>query len=295
MSKLQEPLTAAAHEGIAEHCSQYALCVHDWSHLNYKHINKTDTYAITHETDVGYDLQTSLIVSDQNGQPLAPVAQRLVSVGGSYATYGEPRPDWPVKDHLDEVSDCIQLLNRQGFAKPLVHLIDREGDSVGHIRRWEAADSHWLVRVKDNPKVDYQGKPTACKAVAQELAFSKTREVRYHGQIYWQWVAEADVTLTRPAKPSQKKSKKPTVPGIPVAARLVVSRVLSDDGDVLAEWLLLTNVKDVDASTIALLALANRVFLQTGQVGRPPPRVVAAGVSPRRLSKNSDRSEGEAG
>jgi len=34
---LQEPLTAAAHEGIAQHCRAYALCVHDWSHLNYKH------------------------------------------------------------------------------------------------------------------------------------------------------------------------------------------------------------------------------------------------------------------
>jgi len=65
-------------------------------------------------------------------------------------------------------------------------------------------------------------------------------------------VAETEVTLTRPAKPSQKKSKKPAVPGKPVAARLVVSRVLSEAGEVLAEWLLLTNVKDVDAATIAL-------------------------------------------
>lgn len=286
--KLQEPLTEAAHEGIAAHCSQYALCVHDWSRLHYKHINKTDTYAMTHETDVGYDLQTSLIVSDQTGQPLAPVAQRLVSTDGSYATYGEPGSGLPVKHHLDEVSDCIQFLDGQGFAKPLVHLIDREADSVGHIRRWEAANSHWLVRVKDNPKVDYQCKPMACKAVAQELAFSKTRQVSYHGQTYWQSVAETDVTLTRPAKPSQKTSKKPTVPGIPVAARLVVIRVLSDDGDVLAEWLLLTNVQDVDAPTLALWYYwrlpegikANRVFLQTGQVGRPPPRIVAARISP---------------
>ncbi len=60
------------------------------------------------------------------------------------------------------------------------------------------------------------------------------------------------MTLSRPAKPSQKLSKKPPVPGFPVAARLVVSRVLSEDGKVLAEWLLLTNVTDVNASTIAL-------------------------------------------
>lgn len=109
--------------------------MYDWSHLSYKHFNKPDTYAITHETDVGYDLQTSLIVSDRNGLPLAPVAQRLVSADGSYATYGDNPPTSPVKDHLDEVSDCIAYLDGQGFARPLVHLIDREGDSVGHIRR----------------------------------------------------------------------------------------------------------------------------------------------------------------
>ena len=252
LAKLQDPLTAAAHQGILAHCIKFALCVHDWSRLSYKHANKPDTYAITHDTDIGYDLQTSLIISDQNGQPLAPVAQRLVSSDGSFATYQEANPQPIVQNHLDEVSDCIRYLERQGFAQPLVHLIDREGDSIGHIRLWEATGSCWLVRVKDNPKVDYEGKPMACKAVAQELAFIKTRPVSYHGKTVWQWVAETEVTLTRPAKPSQKKSKKPAVPGIPVAARLVVSRILSEAGEVLAEWLILTNVAEVDAATIAL-------------------------------------------
>jgi hypothetical protein len=252
LSVLQEPLTAAAHEGIAEHCSQYALCVHDWSRLSYKHANKPDTYAVTHDTDIGYDLQTSLIVSDQTGQPLAPVAQRLVSADGSYATYGDTTPDLPVQNHLDEVGGCIEYLDGQGFAKPLVHLVDREGDSVGHIRRWEKAKSHWLVRAKDNPKVGYQGKPMACKAVAQALAFIKARQVDYHGKTYWQWTAQTEVALTRPAKPSQKKSPRPAIIGDPVAARLVVSRILSEDGEVLAEWLLLTNLTAVGAPTIAL-------------------------------------------
>ena len=249
---LQEPLTAAAHEGITQHCSDYALCVHDWSRLNYKHIKKSDTYAITHPYDVGYDLQTSLIVSDQTGQPLAPVAQRLVGVGGSYATYGEAKPSLPVKDHLDEVSDSIEHLEGQEFAKPLLHIIDREGDSIAHIRRWDAAACRWLVRVKDNPKVEWEGKPLACKAIAQGLTFHRTREVTYHGKRYWQWVAETQVRLTRPAKPSQKKSKKPGIPGVPVEARLVVSRVLDADGDVLAEWLLLSNVNAIPAGTTAL-------------------------------------------
>jgi hypothetical protein len=208
--------------------------------------------ACTSATGTAYDLQTSLIVSDQNGQPLAPVAQRLVSADGSYASYGEAKPTLPIKDHLDEVSDCIAYLEGQGFAKPLVHLIDREGDSVGHIRRWEAAGCHWLVRVKDNPKVEHEGQSLACKAIAQTLTFVKTRQVTYHGKQYWQWVAETPVRLTRPARPSQKKGKKPAVSGEPVEARLVVSRVLSEDGEVLAEWLLMSNIMELDASTLAL-------------------------------------------
>ena len=130
--------------------------------------------------------------------------------------------------------------------------ITHEANELYIFRLWEAAGSHWLVRVKDNPKVDYEGKAMACKAVAQELAFIKTRPVSYHGKTVWQWVAETEVTLTRPAKPSQKKSKKPAVPGILVAARRVVSRILSEAGEVLAEWLLLTNVAEVEAATIAL-------------------------------------------
>jgi hypothetical protein len=179
----------------------------NWSHLNYKHLNKADTYAISHETDVGYDLQTSLIVSDQNGQPPAPVAQRLVSADGSYATYGEAKPTLPIQCHLDEVSDCIAYLEDQGFSKPLVHLIDREGDSVGHIRRGEAAGCLWLVRVKDNPKIEHEGEAQACKTIAQTLTFEKIRQVTYQGKQYWQWVAETSVRLTRPARPSQKKAK----------------------------------------------------------------------------------------
>lgn len=252
LAKLQEPLTAAAHDGILAHCTEYALCVHDWSHLNYKHANKLDTYAITHDTDIGYDLQTSLIISDQTGQPLAPVAQRLVSSEGSYATYQASNPSPDVNAHLDEVTECINHLKKQGFSKPLVHIIDREGDSIGHIRAWESADCHWLVRANDNPQVEYNGTSHGCKAVAQELTFKKSREVSYHGKTYWQWVAETPVRLIRPAKPSQKLRKKPAVPGQPVDARLVASRVLTDSGEVLAEWLLLTNVEKVDATTIAL-------------------------------------------
>jgi len=91
LTKLHEPLLIAAHNNIDMHCSAYALCVHDWSRLNYrKHTSKLDKYQITHDMDVGYDLQSSLILSDQTGQPLAPVAQRLVT-GFDVQWYGNVR------------------------------------------------------------------------------------------------------------------------------------------------------------------------------------------------------------
>ncbi|MBS3953711.1 MAG: hypothetical protein KGZ88_12255 [Methylomicrobium sp.] len=63
-----------------------------------------------------------------------------------------------------------------------MRLIDRERDSVCNIRNRETTDSLWLVRVKDNPKVDFEEKPMACKAVVQQLTFGKTRHVSYHGK-----------------------------------------------------------------------------------------------------------------
>lgn len=252
LSVLQEPLLNAAYRGIAEHCETYALCIHDWSKLSYKHHNKKDTYAVTHETDIGYDLQTSLIVSDQTGCPIAPVAQRLISAEGSFATYSKTVPDQQIKSHLDEVTDCILYLEKQSFCKPLVHMIDREADSIGHIRRWDAEGCTWLVRVKDNPKVDYKNESMSCKTVANQLQFNPSRSVDYHGKTYQQSVAQAQVVVSRPAKPSQKLGKHPPIPGSPISARLIVSRVLDEDGKIIAEWLLLTNVKNISSSIIAL-------------------------------------------
>ena len=253
LAKLHEPLLVAAHEGIVTHCSQYALCVHDWSRLNYrKHDSKLDKYQITHETDVGYDLQSSIILSDQTGQPIAPVAQRLVTANGSYATYQEETFSETINNHLDEVTHCISKLEQQNFAKPLVHIIDREADSVRHIRQWEANNCLWLTRSKKTPSVEYQCQSMPCAQLAEALHFEQVRLVDYHGKPQWQWVAETPIRLTRDAKPSQKKQKKPSVPGGPIDARLVVSRILSDEGEILAEWLLMTNVMTVDASEIAL-------------------------------------------
>jgi hypothetical protein len=67
LETLQGPLTEATQTGTGAYCDDFALCIHDGSRLHYKHKNKSDTYALTHETDIGYDLQTRLVVSDRTG------------------------------------------------------------------------------------------------------------------------------------------------------------------------------------------------------------------------------------
>ena len=99
---------------------------------------------------------------------------------------------------------------------------------------------------------DVSGEKTNGKAIAESLSFEKTRKVTHKGKTYWQWVGEAGVSVTRPAKPSCKKSAKAPVPGDPVQARLVVSRILTDEGTRLAEWFLLSPVTGVDKATLTL-------------------------------------------
>lgn len=251
LDKLAEPLLEAAHSGIRTHCQAYALCVHDWSRLNYrKHTRKQDRYQITHETDVGYDLQSSLILNDQTGEPIAPVAQRLVTGNGSYASYQSKMTE-EIKDHLDEVTDAMKSIEKQSFDKPLVHMIDREGDSIGHIRQWEQKSINWLIRSRKTSGIEYKGESIQCHKIVNDLNFTKNQRVNYKGQPFWQCLAETPIRITRKTKPSQKKKKKPIVAGAPIDARLVVSRIVSDTGEVLAEWLLISNVMEVPAETIA--------------------------------------------
>jgi len=110
LQQLSEPLLDAAHAGIGSQCRKYALCVHDWSRLNYrKHTSKEDRYQMTHKTDVGYDLQSSLIVSDSTGKPIAPVAQRILTKSTSYASYETSDKD-ERQSHLEEVTSCMKWI-----------------------------------------------------------------------------------------------------------------------------------------------------------------------------------------
>jgi hypothetical protein len=252
---LSMPLLEMTRKGIAQNCDAYGLAVHDWSRLNFRtHHSKLDRVRMTHDLDVGYELQSTVMVADRDGLPICAPAQNLRTACGLLSSrQAQIQKDIP---HLDELSQRMAWLERQALGRPLVHIIDREADSVGHLRQWSAQGSLWLLRVKEGGRVKYQNASVKLREVAAALSYEQARQVQYKGAAAVQWIASTSVVLARAARPSggdARGRRKPAVKGAPLRARLVVSQVCDEAGKVLAQWYLLSNVPDeVDAPTLAL-------------------------------------------
>ena len=253
LPELARPLLSAAGPLLDEHCERYGLVMHDWSRVNFGgHASKVDRRIMTHKTDVGYDLQSSVLVSDVSGKPLVPVVHNLMNDTQVYSTmHKRPRP---CEKHLDELSARLDWIDARGWNKPLIHIVDREADSVAHWREWSAQGRCFLIRAKNAPAVYFEGQQVKPMDLAERLTYQRAGDVLYKGRPACQSVAEVHVVITRKAKPAQKVDGKRVAPiaGKPLALRLVVSRIHDAHGKLLTQWLLLTNAPDaVDAQTIA--------------------------------------------
>lgn len=252
---LAEPLLAVATAAVREDCRRYALVAHDWSRLNFRrHEGKRDRRQMTHRFDVGYELQSGLLLDDVGGAPVVTVVQNLTTSRGTWQTYTGRCAR--VTPHLDELSQRIRWLQAQGFAKPLVHIVDREANSVAHLRDWSAAGAYWLIRAKEGSRVRYHGTDRRLSQVVPPLAFTPARAFDYHGRPVTQWIGEAPVALARHAKPARRDrhgQRVARVPGPPLTARLVVSELRAATGKCLARWCLLANLPEaVTADDLAL-------------------------------------------
>jgi hypothetical protein len=253
---LIEPAQDAIRAELAQHPFPFVLAVHDWSMFAFHtHTAKTDRYFRSHETDRGYELGTALIVDAQNGRPLGPMELRLRTAHGMLSTrVGEV--EMP-PGHVDELLEVMHTARSWQLGPTVVHVIDREADSIGHYRQWQAAAHRFLVRANSDRRVLWQGQEYHLSEVVAGLSgqFEDVRNARGQVEIVTIQagtgrirVAETEVVLHRPAKQSTgektaKGNKKCIeIPGPPLPLRLIVSRVVDANGNVLAEWYLLTNV-----------------------------------------------------
>jgi hypothetical protein len=236
----------------------FALVMGDWSHLDYSsHTDKPDRIQIGNKDEIGYELFSQLLVSDKDGQPLAPLCLRLQAAAGMYSSVHHA--PGPVPSQLDALTADLDYVSRLGLAKRPVFVFDAEVDSVYHYRRW-CPEQLLLVRVDEQRRVLFEEQDLGLSEVVELLherqAFQRVRQVEYKGKKVCQYVAEAKVTLHREAclnREIKGKRRRITVPGEPLALRLLVSELRGEDGKVLARWLLLSNVpQEVPAATLAL-------------------------------------------
>jgi hypothetical protein len=256
---LIEPLHQMARQWDQKQAAGWGLAVHDWSALKYPaHTSKTDRTKISHYKNHGYELASMLLVDGRDGIPVAPLEMRLLSRRGVYSS----RKPVPKKTayRLDEVLASMQAARDVGLQKKLVHVIDREADSLAHYRDWHADGHTFLVRADGDRLVRWQEEELSVQALSQRLhargLFQRSRPVTYKGQTAVQSVAEANVVLERPAWRCRKKkgrTVKERLYGEAITLRLIVSRVADASGQTLALWYLLTNVPhEVDKATLAL-------------------------------------------
>jgi hypothetical protein len=252
---LIEPLRAVGRERLAVSELPFGLLVHDWCKLKFPTGGgKRDLTEISHPKDRGYELTTALLVDADHGAPLAPMEIQLKTADGLLST--RPRAT-TARSHHDQVLPTMKASRKWGLARPLVHVIDRELDSVDHFRKWDAAGETFLVRCDDR-LVRWEGRDCSLIAVRTELQsrkeFRLIKVVPYHEAAAELWVTETSVTLERPAYKNKKRRGKDgareriKVSGPPLTLRFVAVQLRDSEGKILAEWMLLSNVPDAWAN-----------------------------------------------
>lgn len=255
LAALATPLREAGRMGCLDSESEFVLLAHDWSKLGYGgHKSKKDRAQLTHECDIGYELTTALLIDAHTGSPLAPMQMHVRTAEAVYSTAASPPTT--SDHHLAQLQPTMEEVESWNLPRRVVHVIDREADSLGDFREWAPAGHLFLVRCDDR-RVLWDGQPWLISEIVDHFdqagEFEDVREVLFQGTAARQEVAEATIVLHRPHK-TRIDGKQRDFSGKPLSVRLVATRVVDPDGSLLAEWTLLTTVPQAgaDAAQIAL-------------------------------------------
>ena len=254
LGKLIEPLRQLGRDGCAQSASPFVLLAHDWCKLGYgsQSRRKKDLLQLTHKDDVGYELTTALLVEADTGITLAPMQVHVHTADTVHSTAEHP----PDREHhrLDQLEPTMDEVARWELPRRVVHVIDREADSLGRLRSWHAKGHLFLVRCDDR-RVDCQGESVLLSELNEHLdrdcLFTAAGKARHQGKKVRREVAEKTVTLYRPHSEVVDGEKR-TVTGKPIELRAVFVRLVDDEDWIVAEWTLLTNVPagEADAAEV---------------------------------------------
>jgi hypothetical protein len=271
---LVEPLLQVVRHWRTRNASAWALVVHDWSALSYPtHAGKKDRKGHGSAFSKGYDLGTTLVVDGSRGDPVAPVEIELRTAQAVYTS--RVTPPAAEDSRLDNILPAMQASAAMGLGQRVIHIIDREADSLAHYRDWQADGRCFLVRADGTRKVRWQGQEGSLAEWAGRLAFRRCREVSYHGHSAVQHVAEAEVVLNRPAWRKRQRGGRlvnERVPGPPLSLRLIVSRVCDGRGQTVAVWYLLSNAPAAVTDETLALGYYWRWRIEKAQADYPSSR-----------------------
>jgi Transposase DDE domain len=242
LQELIVPLRDYARQQIASSTSAFVLVAHDWCKLSYPgQASRSDMAVLSNDSDVGYELTTSLAICADDGAPLAPVEMHMKMADGILSTRGTTVE---VANHLDQVLPTMHASASWNLGKPIVHVIDREADSLDHYRQWIGAGHKILIRGDDRYVLcdgQHMKLSEIRKLLDQQKAFQLVGPALYHGRAAFLEVAEVSVDLNRAGR-KRKGNQRIIIPGACLTMRLILTRIVSKEGQVLAQWYLLSNV-----------------------------------------------------
>lgn len=253
LQALVEPLRKVGRDGCRESESPFVLLAHDWCKVNYaSHASKKDLLQLTHETDVGYDLTSALLIEAHTGVSLAPMQIHLKTGKGIHST--AKRPPKRSDHHLDQLLPTMEEAEGWGLERRVVHVIDREANSLGRLRAWHDRGHLFLVRCDDR-RVRCNGKSVLLSELNEqfdrECEFKDVGKAFHQGKAVRREVAEAKVVLHRQHSET-RNGKKVRVSGKAIEVRAVFVRLIDKKGYIVAEWTLLTNVPAGEADAVEI-------------------------------------------
>jgi len=267
IKELHEPIKEHLEKEIVSQCDKYVLALEDWSHLDYKnHTSKKELKSENRKDNcmkIGYDYQGAIAASDRTGEPIGVLDHNLKTADNVYSTYNE-FVDMSLT-HLEELRVRARYMsNTINTDKKIIHIIDRESDSIAFMRGLDKDKQLFLLRGKNNSTVNYYDKESEQEIKIKQAALAdklplgkKVKKINYKKKKVTIFVNECNIAISRDAtkmiidKDGKKRVQR--TQGKTIKLRFVVERLVNDKNEVVAQWLLLSNLfdEDIDAKTLA--------------------------------------------